>query len=248
MGASDFVGSVPRDSGPEDRLGLVGQPGPGVEQVDLAAAGAGQGQIAEPAAEPDGRKGRLEQASRVDRLIDLAGEFSEVVAVDEPAALRGVQHRDPTVDDVPDGHEEPPGKVDAEDVESDPLGHGAERQTAGHRQAGDALQDEIEVHGVGMGHHFAAPAEAEILEDRVVEVGEDAVHAAGAGDATPARQMGHLTADPMGDALQTAVGDVRIEVGAAVRTEGQDRVHEVAVAVKVGESGSVTVGPVDHRS
>ena len=214
--------------------------------MDFTASGAREGEIPQPATQPHGRQGGFEQLSGIDRVIDLAGEFSEVVAVHDPATLGRIEHRDSTIGDIPDRDQESTGEVETEGVEPDPFGHRAEDESAGDREPGDTLKHEVEIHRVGMGNDVAASAESKFLEEGLVEVREDAVHAAGALHPAPAGQVRHLAADAVSDALQPSVGGIRIEIGTPMGTQRQGRIDEIAIAIEVGKGGAISVGPVDH--
>ena len=181
----------------ENVFGDAGKACPGIQKVDFAASAAGDGKVAKPSSEPYGRGRGGEIDARIDGAVDVADKFPEFSAVDLPTVSRRIQNRHAMVASVSNADQKRRGQVDSEDIESHPLGDRAVREGAGHREAGHPGQHQVEIHRVGVVGDLVFSPEAQFDEQDLVQMGEQAIHAASIFRVFPARKVRHPASNPL---------------------------------------------------
>ena len=214
--------------------------------MNLPASAAGDREVVEKPSQPDGWRGRGQEVSGIECLIDRQCHFLKFTSVELSAASTRIQDGQSSESSVADSHEKRPWDIDPEDVEADPFSDGAIDQGIANRQSWYAGKHQFQIHGVRMKGDLLHASQAMFVEDRIVQMSEKPIDASGFVDVLSPGQVWDPAANPMRDGIDPNLGFLGIGIGASMGSEGERRIHEIPEAVKLGQGGAVSRGPVGH--
>ena len=214
--------------------------------MGFAAMRAGNGEIAEPAAEPGGGGGGFQHGAGIHRLIERVDEVPELMPIDHLSSEMWVENRDTTSGLVSHRHQESAWHLDAEDVEANPFGGAAVCECARNRQARHPVEHEVKVHGIWMHRNIFVAANSHVFEDDLVQMRHETFGATCRRGIPPACEVGHSATNSMRDGFQTSMRGTGVKFWTAVGPEGDGGVDQVSISIKLGERRAISGGPVRH--
>ena len=208
--------------------------------MHLTAPATRDGQISKPPSEPNGRGCGREIHARIDRAVNVTDKFPEFSAVDLPAVSGRIENRHSMVALISNADQERRGQIDSEDIESHTLGNRAVREGARHGQTGDTRQHQVEIHGVWVVGDFLVSPQSQLHEEGLIEVGEQAIHAARIVGVSPAREVRYTTSNLLCERFKSSLGASRINVGTPMRSQRNHRVDDIPVPIEFRQRGAIS--------